>query len=592
MAPPQHICSKRGGSPGETTVWQSNCRGYKNKHGSLIQYIATSTRPPEIIALQQTNTHVRLPGYVTYGTDMSDSLHTLVSKKLVAVQHHLQQCKPLAILLEIIPQATKKKGPMFVVNAYCRPKSTPSVLKQVLEQATHAAGNHPLLIVGDFNAAHPLWSYTYTNPRGNLLHKVIEDMDLTLVNHPRSSTRLGTSVTRDTNRDLTLTRNIPQACWTNLAEYLGSGQALLATTRHGLEYKARIGTARLTDWTKLREIREERATNEQSLQLQSIKDWITQLHQHVKAHTKILETHPPHQTVSLPHAIRSNITVPPLPRYMHPVHHAQRREARARAIHKRYGTLPSTAYTDAGSYPRRAATTATVIVIKKHRSSISLTRYNPLQAEEAAIALALSQTQVEVIVTDSQQACRNFASGRIHATTLKIINQKPPTRSVIIIWAPAHHGIPGNEVTNHVARDLTHRADAEESEPERMHPLVSYQDITQHYKLTRRTYAPPHKSLPREQERFLRALQVNTFPHPTRNHLIAPTQFSPQCRFCAEPGSLRHIVGGCREAPLNHPNPYHTNELWERALASSNLEDQQRLIARAQDAARAQGIME
>ncbi|KAH7937517.1 hypothetical protein HPB49_012813 [Dermacentor silvarum] len=205
MAPPQHICSKRGGSPGETTVWQWNCRGYKNKHGSLIQYIATSTRPHEIIALQETNTHVRLPGFVTYGTDMGDSLHTLVSKKLAAVQHHLQQFKPLANrlptiqkLLEIIPQATKKKGPMFVLNAYCRPKSTPSVLKQVLEQATHAAGNHPLLLVGDFNAAHPLWSYTYTNPRGNLLHKVIEDIDLTLVNDPRCSSRLGTIVTRDT----------------------------------------------------------------------------------------------------------------------------------------------------------------------------------------------------------------------------------------------------------------------------------------------------------------------------------------------------------------------------------------------------------
>ncbi|KAH7932730.1 hypothetical protein HPB49_001788 [Dermacentor silvarum] len=272
-----HWDSKGGGTPCETTVWQWNCRGYKNKHGSLMQYIATSTRPPEIIAPQETNTHVRLPGYVTYGTDTGDSLHTLVSKKLVAVQHHLQQSEPLAILLEIIPQATKKKGPMFVLNAYCRPKSTPSVLKQVLEQATHAAGNHPLLIVVDFNAAHPLWSYT--NPRGNVLHKVIEDMDLTLVNDPRSSTRLGTTVTRDTNPDLTLTINIPQACWTNLAEYLGSDHALLATTLHGLEYKDRIGTARLTDWTKLREIREERATNEQSLQLQSNKDWITQLHQ-------------------------------------------------------------------------------------------------------------------------------------------------------------------------------------------------------------------------------------------------------------------------------------------------------------------------
>ncbi|KAH7955038.1 hypothetical protein HPB49_024230 [Dermacentor silvarum] len=245
MPPPQHICSKRGGSPGETTVWQWNCRGYKNKHGSLIQYIAMSTRPPEIIALQETNTHVRLPGYVTYGTDTVRSqwpFNTISNNP-----NRLPLCS--------------KKGPMFVLNAYCRPKSTPSVLKQVLEQASHAAGNHPLLIVGDFNAAHPLWGYTYTNPRGNLLHKVIGDMDLTLVYHPRSSTRLGRSVTRDKNPDFTLTRNIRQACCTNLQEYLGSDHALLATTLHGLEYKARIGTARLTDWTKLREMREELQAN-------------------------------------------------------------------------------------------------------------------------------------------------------------------------------------------------------------------------------------------------------------------------------------------------------------------------------------------
>ncbi|KAG0423199.1 hypothetical protein HPB47_001012, partial [Ixodes persulcatus] len=120
-----------------------------------------------------------------------------------------------------------------------------------------------------------------------------------------------------------------------------------------------------------------------------------------------------------------------------------------------------------------------------------------------------------------------------------------------------------------------------DAEPERMHPLVSYQEITQHYRLTRRTYPPAQKSLPREQERTLRALQVNTFPHPTRNHLLAPTDFSPQCRFCGEPGSLRHMIP--------HPLPH---ELWERALASSDLDDQLRVVARAQDAARAQGILD
>ncbi|KAG0423215.1 hypothetical protein HPB47_001004, partial [Ixodes persulcatus] len=287
--------------------------------------------------------------------------------------------------------------------------------------------------------------------------------------------------------------------------------------------------------------------------------------------------HPPPQTASLPHVIRSNIIVPPLPRNMHPVHHAQRREARARAIHKQYGCKPSTAYTDAASYPGRAATTATVIMNNEPRSSISLPRNHPLQAEEAAIALALTQTEAKVIVTDSQQAYRNFASGHIHAYTLRLINQNPPTRQVRIVWAPAHQGIPGNEIANLVARDLTRRADAEEAEPERMHPLVSYLEITQHYRLTRRTYPPPHKSLPSEQERILRALQVNTFPHPTRNHLLAPTDFSPQCRFCGKPGSLRHMVGGCSQTPQDPPILYPTTELWARALASSDLDDQLRL---------------
>lgn len=265
MAAPLQPLNQRQDTQGKTTVWQWNCRSFKNKDGSLAQSISSSTSPPDVVALQETNTRAHLPGYVTYCSDTGDSLHTLVSKRLVAIQHHLQQAEPVAIMLELVPREVKrKKGALFLLNVYCRPRCPPAILKHVLEQATSKAANNPLLIVGDFNAAHQFWGYEYASPRGNVLYRLIEDMDLTLITDAKNSTRTGTSSTRDTNPDLTFIRNISHATLTNLDEYHGSDHALLATTLHGLEYKARTGSARLTDWTKLREIRGARAKSGES----------------------------------------------------------------------------------------------------------------------------------------------------------------------------------------------------------------------------------------------------------------------------------------------------------------------------------------
>lgn len=242
------------------TIWQWNCRGFKNKYGSLSQYISSSTTIPSIIALQETNTPVRLPGYITYETGTDKSLHTLVSKRYVAIQHPLKQSEEIGILLEIIPHVHKKARSLYVLNVYCRPKSSPLILQQVIEQATLKAANNPFVITGDFNAAHPLWGYAYTNPRGTRLHSLIESQDLTIVTDHSRPTRIGTSVTRDTAPDLTFTKNIPQVQWIHTGEYQGSDHAILSTTVIGSDYKAVIGRARLTDWTKLREERSNRSS--------------------------------------------------------------------------------------------------------------------------------------------------------------------------------------------------------------------------------------------------------------------------------------------------------------------------------------------
>lgn len=65
-------------------------------------------------------------------------------------------------------------------------------------------------------------------------------------------------------------------------------------------------------------------------------------------------------------------------------------------------------------------------------------------AEEAAIALALSQRPTPMIViSDSKTAVQNFARGLISPLALKIIAQNTPTFSVELLWTPAHSGLGG-----------------------------------------------------------------------------------------------------------------------------------------------------
>ncbi|KAH7970388.1 hypothetical protein HPB49_005536 [Dermacentor silvarum] len=112
--------------------------------------------------------------------------------------------------------------------------------------------NNQLVVTGDFNAAHMSWGYAYSNPRGNKLYALIDEHDLSLVTDPKTVTRIGTSVTRDTAPDPTFTRKIPRTTWNHLDEYLGSDHAILATTIAGRDYSVRAGQARLTDWTSFR----------------------------------------------------------------------------------------------------------------------------------------------------------------------------------------------------------------------------------------------------------------------------------------------------------------------------------------------------
>lgn len=67
------------------------------------------------------------------------------------------------------------------------------------------------------------------------------------------------------------------------------------------------------------------------------------------------------QLVDIPPSIRQTLRIKPLPRPMHPIHNEDRRLARAKFLEKAYPQGSPTLYTDAATYPTKAAAVATVV---------------------------------------------------------------------------------------------------------------------------------------------------------------------------------------------------------------------------------------
>lgn len=287
---------------------------------------------------------------------------------------------------------------------------------------------------------------------------------------------------------------------------------------------------------------------------------------------------------------RQCIRVRPIPRNMHPEHHADRRQARAKALEKMYGKEEGTVYTEAASYKYKRAMVAVVTSRDKCLTSATIPKATTQEAEEVAIALAITQTKANTIVSDSQQACRRFIAGSVSAAAHHILNANLLKRPVMIVWAPAHSSLVGNEFAHATACALANQATEGDPDPT---PIVTYRDITQHYRLERRIYPPPHSQLSKKQGSILRLLQTNTFPHPVRLHMQFPNQHSPLCKFCGHSGSLYHIVWECSQnpnLPIPFPNP--NLEQWETALSSAHLADQVMLTERAERAKTTLGLLD
>ncbi|KAL3212638.1 hypothetical protein MRX96_008047 [Rhipicephalus microplus] len=153
---------------------------------------------------------------------------------------------------------------------------------------------------------------------------------------------------------------------------------------------------------------------------------------------------------------------------MDPRLHQGRREARVEALEQTYAHKNPAYYVDAANYDH--ANNKAVATVVDHtlteRTSASVRCHDITDAEETAIALALAlgyrQRRSLTVLTDSQEACRNYLQGRISQPAFNVILSVTDTseHSIThalriwhrIIWTPGHIGLEGNQAADRVAR--------------------------------------------------------------------------------------------------------------------------------------------
>lgn len=131
------------------------------------------------------------------------------------------------------------------------------------------------MIGGDFNAPHKEIGYTNTTAKGKELLEEAEEAGFTILNDPSAPTRIGTSVTRETNPDLTFVRLSRKArgrvSWISTGENLGSDHYVLEIALPVSAAPAAANKCKqsITDWTLFRT----RADEEQEDDITDIDAW-------------------------------------------------------------------------------------------------------------------------------------------------------------------------------------------------------------------------------------------------------------------------------------------------------------------------------
>ncbi|XP_070380660.1 uncharacterized protein [Dermacentor albipictus] len=272
-------------------------------------------------------------------------------------------------------------------------------------------------------------------------------------------------------------------------------------------------------------------------------------------------------------------------------------KARAKTLTEQHAQDPHARYVDAAEYKREGFAVVVVAAATGTKTTAASVRCtNATDAEEVAIALAITEAECRTVLSDSRNAVRNFAKGRICVPAAAIIGKlqlKDRGSTVRIKWFPAHAGecssSPNhNETAHSAARALTFRAPESDRSVwwfETKDRLTSYAEVTKCYRLARRTMPPPHPALSREEAVILRQIQTASLLAPAMLHVLHPELYpSGLCGVCAAgPADQWHIMWDCARFPTAATSRTYPPEL-QGALQSADKESQLWAVQQARGA--------
>lgn len=201
---------------------QWNCRGYRHNYEDLICLLKEHS--PKCVCLQETFLGAFLPhppkGYsiqtfsptnqATPGNGLAILIHQSIPYNTIAINSNLQVS---AVRIGLHTQYT-------VCNLYIHPNEniTSQDLLNLINQLPQ-----PFIILGDFNAKHPLWGNRETDRHGRVIEQILMDPDIGILNDGHAThfhVQTGTS----SAIDLSLCSPIvqPDLVWTVLDDLYGS----------------------------------------------------------------------------------------------------------------------------------------------------------------------------------------------------------------------------------------------------------------------------------------------------------------------------------------------------------------------------------